>query len=459
MTHRTGTVTRHTGLFAAQHKVFPVCLTAIVLSILSVRGLAGEPHPDPGAWTGASGLFAMLPAGGPNASRWLRDLRLAVGGWVDVGGTYNPAMPGDRFNGTVTFGDRSGTLQLNQAYLYLERPVDIQGDSWDLGGRVDLMFGTDAAFAQASGDPESHWDQNLLGNDLRFYQLAIPQLYLEGVMPVGNGLLTKLGHFYTIVGNESVMAPDNFFYSHTYLMQYGEPFTQTGVLSSYAITENLTVSAGAVTGSIIGGWDGGFDHNLEQWGFLGGLTWADGETSFTGNASHGVQAQNAGDWNLVSLVLHHDVTVLTHFTLQHDYGWAEKAVAGQTAEWYGLASYLTYDLTSTLSAGLRGEWFRDDEGFRVRSRPRISAHAEAGGTGRLEAIPSRDASGQLTGNTYYAITAGLNWKPLPWVTLRPNLRYDWADKVSLFDCTGGMASSRCADGSQWLLSADVILMF
>jgi hypothetical protein len=25
------------------------------------------------------------------------------------------------------------------------------------------------------------------------------------------------------------------------------------------------------------------------------------------------------------------------------------------------------------------------------------------------------------------MTAGLNWKPVTWLNLRPNVRYDWAD--------------------------------
>lgn len=410
-------------------------------------------------WYDATGLFEMLPKGGPNAAKWMKHFRLNVGGWLDTGITYNPAGPGDRFNGTVSFGDRAGELQLNQTYLYLERPVNVQGENWDLGGRVDFLFGTDAAFAQAGGDPQGHWDGHLVGNHNRFYQLAIPQIYLEGVAPVGNGITAKLGHFYTIVGNESVMAPDNFFYSHTYLMQYGEPFTQTGLLASYAPTENFTINAGTVTGSIIGGWDGVFDHNLEQWGFLGGVTWTNNLTSFTANATHGVQDQKIGDWNLYSLVLHHDFFEDLHFTLQHDYGWADNAVNNQAAQWYGLAPYLIYDLSETISVGIRGEWFRDDEGFRALSRARIAAHPAAGGSDHLQPIPSRNPTGDLAGNTYYQLTAGLNWKPKPWITVRPNVRYDWVDNIPMFDCTGGTGPVSCDQGRQWLLSTDVILMF
>jgi hypothetical protein len=421
--------------------------------------MAGTEQSADDHWYDAAGLFEMLPKGGPNAAKWMKFFRLNVGGWVDTGITYNPARPGDRFNGTVSFGDRAGELQLNQTYLYLERPVNVQGENWDLGGRVDFLFGTDAAFAQAGGDPQGHWDRHLIGNHNRFYQLAIPQIYLEGVVPVGNGITAKLGHFYTIIGNESVMAPDNFFYSHTYLMQYGEPFTQTGLLASYSPTENLTINAGTVTGSIIGGWDGVFDHNLEQWGFLGGVTWTNNQTSFTANATHGVQDQKIGDWNLYSLVLHHDFFEDLHFTLQHDYGWADNAVNNQAAQWYGLAPYLIYDLSDTISVGIRGEWFRDDEGFRALSRARIAAHPAAGGSDHLQPIPSLNATGDLAGNTYYQLTAGLNWKPKPWITVRPNVRYDWADNIPMFDCTGGTGPVVCDQGRQWLLSADVILMF
>lgn len=379
-----------------------------ILLALSFRIEAIQDGNTDETWLDASGLFEMLPDGGPNASRWLRDLRLNVGGWLETGLTINPAHPGDRFNGPVTFGDRYGELQLNQAYFYLERPPDQQGNNWDLGGRVDFLFGTDAAFVQAGGDPDGHWDKGLVGNNDRFYQMAIPQAYLEGVVPVGNGLIVKLGHFYTIIGNESVMAPDNFFYSHNYLMQYGEPFTQTGLLTSYSLDENFSINAGAVTGSLTGGWDGVFDHNLEEWGFLGGITWANSYTNVTVNASHGVQDNNIGDWNLYSLVLHHDISPEWHFTLQHDYGWAEHAVYGEDAQWYGIAPYLIYDVAETLSIGLRGEWFRDDEGFRVISRSRISAHPEAGGRNHLEPIPALNGEGNLAGNTYYQVTAGLN---------------------------------------------------
>src|SRR5690606_23028466 len=106
-----------------------------------------------------------------------------------------------------------------------------------------------------------------------FYDIALPQAYFEIFAPFGNGITAKIGHFYTIIGNEVVTAPDNFFYSHAYTMQYGEPFTHTGVLLSYPIDQNWTVTAGGVTGSVTGGWDGAWDKGLGNWAGIGGVTW------------------------------------------------------------------------------------------------------------------------------------------------------------------------------------------
>ena len=70
-----------------------------------------------------------------------------------------------------------------------------------------------------------------------------PQLYAEVFCPWGDGLSMKLGHYLRLFGYETVTAPDNFFYSHSYAFQYGEPFTFTGLLGNAKLGE-LTVQAG-----------------------------------------------------------------------------------------------------------------------------------------------------------------------------------------------------------------------
>ncbi|HAZ42658.1 MAG TPA: porin, partial [Methylococcaceae bacterium] len=165
----------------------------------------------------------------------LSDYGVTWGGWTDFGVTANANAPADKFNGPVTFGDRSGELQMNQFYGYLQRAITVGSDDFDIGGRVDVMYGTDAIFTQAYGAPalnprggyaenRGNYDLHLTSWSQRFYGLALPQAYVEMNLPVGNGLAIKAGHFYTPVGYEVVTAPDNFFYTHAYTMQYGEPF-------------------------------------------------------------------------------------------------------------------------------------------------------------------------------------------------------------------------------------------
>lgn len=386
----------------------------------------------------------LLDAAGANVneSAWMKNLGLTFGGWLNTGVTYNANQPAGKYNGPVTFGDRSNELQLNQFYLFLQRAVST-GGGWDIGGRFDFMFGTDSVFTQAYGSPRGHWDLNLIKNGERFYDIALPQAYAEIYAPIGNGITAKIGHFYTIIGNEVVTAPDNFFYSHAYTMQYGEPFTHTGVLLSYPVGWNVTLSGGATTGSDTAGWDGAWDKGLGNWAFLGGLNWNtdDKKTSVALSSTSGsVSEHDSNNWSLYSLVIKHDIMDGLHYTFQHDHGWANKILGGQDAEWYGVNQYLTYDIQDNLGVGIRAEWFRDDDGFRVAS-------------------PGRPLTYFPGANSYYAITAGLNWKPLKWVTVRPNVRYDWADNANAFDNGGGSVGYAANKKDQFLFSTDMVISF
>ncbi|MGH8685441.1 MAG: outer membrane beta-barrel protein, partial [Nitrosospira sp.] len=174
-----------------------------------------------------------------NMINFFKDSGIKFGGWVNAGATYNPNYPANGYNGPVTFADRANRFQLNQLNVYIQRTVVTEGKSLDFGGRFDFMFGTDAIYAQAFGVPpfdvnsgqplnRGNWDLDLCCASTRTYGIALPQAYVEAYVPVGNGLNLKAGHFYSPTGYETVPAPDNFFYSHAYTFNNGEPFTHTG---------------------------------------------------------------------------------------------------------------------------------------------------------------------------------------------------------------------------------------
>lgn len=326
----------------------------------------------------------------------LKQHGINAGGWLALGTTVVPEQLEQHNNTPISFNDQSSVVQLNQLNLFLERLVDREAKDWHVGGRVDALFGTDSRFTQAKG-LDNHW---LSHQGLGQYDFALPQAYLEVSAPFGSGVTAKIGHFYTIIGHEVVTSPNNFFYSHAYTMQYGEPFTHTGALFSYALNSNYTVNAGAVTG-----WDT-FDQNNGHWNFLGDISWTDDAASTS--VSWGVISGDTGmvtpaNRTLSSLVLSHSFTDKLQYVFQHDFGFQEKSGNfQQPAYWYGINQYLFYEFTDEITAGVRGEWFRDNNGTRLN----------IGSPGN-----------------YLALTAGINWKPASWLSFRPECRYDWSDSL------------------------------
>lgn len=378
-----------------------------------------------------SHLFSLIPKLDPNQSRIFQQWNLHLQGWLNAGVTINPDQPEDNFNGPVSFSDRVDELQLNQFYLFLERVAESSTEGWSLGGRFDFIFGSDAFYTRSMGDVGDHWDSHFLHQ--RIYGIAFPQAYLDIFAPIGNGLRLKLGEFYTLIGNESVTAPVNFFYSHSYTMQFGEPFSHTGVLANYVLTERMELTAGAVTGSPFAGWDGSFEHHLENWGFVGGLNYSSPQTgtSVAVTGTHGSESE-ARDVNLYSIVAKQELGKNWHLTLQHDYGWMSKAANDSGAEWYGVLGYLTLDINPQWTVGLRLEWFRDDDGVRV-------------------GVPARYPSNSGHAANYYAGTLGANWRPLPGLIIRPSVRYDLSNDWLAFD--------NGSSNQQLLISSDIVLNF
>ncbi len=451
-----------------------VLVSAVALVSMAVR--ADSPSAEPKTWSNSSGLFDALGVA-PNELNWMKDHGLTVGGWLEGSISANFNRSPDNFNGTVTFHDRTGEVQMNQAYLWLQKAVTVGGDKFDWGGRVDFMYGTDAIFTQAYGTPtydwrtwnttnqRGHWDLRLTSRSDRFYGIALPQAYAELNLPIGNGVDVKIGHFYTPLGYEVVTAPDNLFITKPYTFQYGEPFTHVGILSSYTFNPNWTVRAGAVTGSASGGWDGTWDRQLGNWAFLGGFTWTsnDAATTFTINSTAGNQSETHQDfWGSYSIVATHNITDKLHYIIQHDHGFADNVLTAnspfvpQNASWYGINQYLTYDVHDKLTVGLRAEWFSDPDGFRVLTPVRCGASTNVDSpNGSASSYACGSNMGILQpGSDYYAVTVGMNYKPAKWLSFRPNLRYDYATtKAPLKAFDAGLRKD------QFLFTADMIVVF
>ena len=132
-------------------------------------------------------------------------------GWVQQGYTGNYGTPRDRMNTPVLFNDRANGYQLNQLNLYAERAVCRDGCSWEIGGRIDVLLGSDARFLTVPGLEEHRDGTPKWNGDTDEYGFAIPQAYVELAAPWLNGVSLKAGHFYSIAGYETAAAPGEFF--------------------------------------------------------------------------------------------------------------------------------------------------------------------------------------------------------------------------------------------------------
>jgi hypothetical protein len=350
----------------------------------------------------------------------LDNAHINVGGHVEASWTYNFNDPDSDVNPGRIFDFEHNDPTLNQISLFVERKVDPAKKDFDIGGKVEAIWGADAGLIHANGltdwydgprDPEN--------------QLDLTQLYIDFAVPVGNGLLIRVGKFVTILGQEVIDPEGNSLYSHSYLFGFAIPFTHTGILASYNLTDDWSITAG-----ITRGWEQAFEDNNSAIDFLGGVKWAASkDTTVILNLTAGPQrTDNNDDWRWVlDLVASHTVSDQLALAVNADFGWEEGAgTSGDTAYWYGIAAYGGYKISPELGLNGRIEWFHDDDGART-------------------GIPDINL---------YEVTVGLNVKPFAkdrwgqYLQIRPEIRWDISSE-DVFD--------DLSDDSQFTFGVDVIV--
>lgn len=341
--------------------------------------------------------------------------RFKISGWIDSGITFNPASPDDNQNFGRFFDDRANEPLLNQAVINLERALAPQPGEFDWGFKLQFMYGSDARFIHSLG----------LFSDTAATSIVQPDLveaYLNLHFPIlsEGGLDLKLGKFVTLEGAETIDPRTDFFYSHTYIFNFGIPFNHTGALATFHATKWFDLMAGVTRGV-----NTSIDDNNDSLAFHGGvgLNFNEGKIVVAASTHIGPETPNNN----------HDLRYLNAITTTWkitdkltsitDLNYALDEVSG--AEAYGIAQYFTYAINSCLTAGLRGEIFRDDDGFYVVSF--ADNHDPMRALGGEPTIDPRTVGGGKT--TYGAITAGVNIKPpmpkpLAGLAIRPEIRYD-----------------------------------
>ncbi|MDB5332861.1 MAG: hypothetical protein JWP03_4012 [Phycisphaerales bacterium] len=342
------------------------------------------------------GLLNNTPVGRP-----LQESRINVYGWAEGSYQYNFMNPAKGLNLGRVFDLNDNRFQMNQLDLIIERKVDLASHQWDVGGRLEMLYGTDARFIHSNGmfDFSNRANAGSITPGPE-YQFDIPQVYVDVGVPIGNGLRIRAGKFLffkQIDPNASV------FYTHSFTFGAALPFTLTGVTGYYALSDDLSIEAG-----ISRGWGQSLKDNNGAINGLGRIRYSLGKTTDLSVAlitGPELDNDNSHYRTVVDATITHQLT--DKITILGDGVYGYQALPGgmTSASWYGVAGYGVYKFSDQVSVAGRLEWYRDEEGFT---------------TG-------------LAQNLYEA-TAGLTITPFAndaigqYFRLRPEVRYDYSSR-------------------------------
>ena len=387
-------------------------------------------------------LVSFASAGEPTPSS-TPEPRFKISGWIDAGITLNPDSPQSNQNFGRLFDDRANEPLLNQVVINFERALAPQPGEFDWGFKLQFMYGSDARFIHSLGLFDDTASTSIVQPDL-------VEAYLNLHFPIisDGGLDLKLGKFVTLEGAETIDPRTNFFYSHTYIFNFGIPFNHTGALATFHATKWLDLYSGITRGV-----NTSLDDNNDNVSFQGGvgLNLLDGKLTVLATTSIGPETPNNNhDQRYLN-----DITVTAKitdkFTSITDLNYARDEVIDAQA--YGIAQYFTYAINSWLTAGIRGEIFRDNKGFYVVSF--ADSHDPMRALKGEPTIDPRTVGGGRT--TYGAVTLGVNIKPpvpkpAASLVIRPELRFDRA-------LNGTRPFNDSSDHNQFTASIDVIITF
>jgi Putative beta-barrel porin-2, OmpL-like. bbp2 len=360
-------------------------------------------QPTPDRWL----LMRTLQGSYPGAL--LADYRMQVLGWTDVGFTGSTDR---RSNLPMGFNYRANEPVLQQNWLRVERTVVTTGTTEPtFGFRTDTILpGSDYRFTLARG----LFDRQLTANDGQpsIYGIDPVQFYAEAYFPtVWRGLDVKVGRFYAQYGVQSIEAPNNALYSHTYTF-LDNPFTQTGIVATATLTDMWTVQAGLVNGDDV------FISPGMAPTFIGSVKWTSPDQRSTATLATILgsgrfnEQHNLNNANLLDLIFTHKVSARLTYTFESLTGYETGVPDIGTARWIGVVNYLTYTLTPRLSGTARVEFWDDPQGLRTGFRG-------------LYSVP----------------TLGMQFKLRSDVVIRPEIRFDYNDQTRPFEGHHGMITA------------------
>jgi len=327
---------------------------------------------------------AMPPAG--TTVRWYENFKYEA--FVDTYFSMNYNFPRPQYPGgilgSLTAGPAGSLAGGNQFRAYDQQNgfalhwfgLDITHAPDPIGGGFNLRLGPGAALFNAAtfGGTDS-------ANGLQYVKNAYVNWKPGGK---DSSVTLTIGKFNQPFGSEVPESQYNMNYSRSMLYWFAQPLFLTGLKLDWAATDQLTLSA-----FLVNGWNNSLDNNIgKSWaaqvsympspqfmavlGYIGGPEQAD-VAAATPPATGLVDVTDAGSRlrHFVDLILDIKPTKELRFLINADYG-VEKAPPGTAMadgtavdswKWYGVNLGVGYAVTDIFSLGIRGEYYKDPQGF------------------------------------------------------------------------------------------------
>jgi len=201
--------------------------------------LIGVPDTDP-VYPLTKALWSVAPA--------LKNARIKVYGWINPGISVSTS---NKSNIPESYAVVPNRVELDQGVIRIERlPDTVQTDHVDWGFRVTPMYGIDYRWTTAQG-----WFSGQLLNHNYLYGFDPVEAYALLYIPhVAKGMVIKAGRYISPPDIEAQLSPDNYLFTHS-LMFTVDCYTQTGINASIKLNDQWSILAGIHAGDDIAPWN------------------------------------------------------------------------------------------------------------------------------------------------------------------------------------------------------------
>ena len=346
----------------------------------------------------------------------LKKAGINIYGYTEGGWFYDATSPRKGSGPTfIGYNNFKSYLTLYKVSLNIERTVDPTKKQFDVGFRMEGIYGADAAFIHSNG----MWDTQTGHN-----QWDLLQAYVDMALP-NIPVRLRFGKWIELAGFEQFSAniygafgdPARALYSYSYQFLYAEPGTQTGLLATYVFNPQWTIDLGTTLG-----WNQSLRDTNHSLDFLGRVTFTPNDKTsvifvmtegpeFPVGVGHNLPPGDSNHWwTALDLVVTQKVTDKLSLGLGLDYVETPNipGLSDGAKQWGGAAGYASYAIDPHLTLNTRLEWYDDAADGFSNTAP--------------------------VGANYYEVTAGVAIKPFPndknlsRLLFRPEIRYDHSDR-------------------------------